>query len=159
MHIHELYVTGFMKTDWIVTLGLFYFIGPANGYMSTLVHYTYAVPLPGLVDWSAFLRASFVNPLNLWLRQRDPWRVLHGMHGSEIHLSYREMSIQACLGLWLALLAPRASPNSPNGEFNLPPASHPPPPPASPPSCTPTPYNVLSVILHWFWKVAENPVV
>ena len=49
------YVTGFWKTDRIVTLGLFHFIGPAiaNGYTCTL--YTYTVQLPGLVDWSAFL--------------------------------------------------------------------------------------------------------
>ena len=29
-------VTGFWKTDQIVTLGLFHFIGPANGYTCTL---------------------------------------------------------------------------------------------------------------------------
>ena len=29
-------VTGFWKTDRIVTLGLFHFIGPANGYTYTL---------------------------------------------------------------------------------------------------------------------------
>ena len=27
--------------------------------MATLVHYTYVVPLPGLVDWSAFLDQIF----------------------------------------------------------------------------------------------------
>ena len=47
--------------------------------------------------------------------------------------------IQACLGLWLVLVGPMASPNSPNGGFNLPPASHP-----------PTPYNMPLVILQWF---------
>ena len=31
-----LYVTGFWKTDQIVRLGLFHFIGPANGYTYTL---------------------------------------------------------------------------------------------------------------------------
>ena len=30
------YVTGFWKTDRNVTLGLFHFIGPANGYTHTL---------------------------------------------------------------------------------------------------------------------------
>ena len=30
------YVTGFWKTGQIVTLGLFHFIGPANGYTCTL---------------------------------------------------------------------------------------------------------------------------
>ena len=47
-----LYVNGFWKTNQIVTLGLFYFIGPANSY-------THALPIrsaiPGLADWSAFL--------------------------------------------------------------------------------------------------------
>ena len=47
-----LYVTGFWKTDRIVTLGLFHFIGPANGYTHTL---HIQLPLSGLVDWSAFL--------------------------------------------------------------------------------------------------------
>ena len=35
--------------------------------------------------------------------------------------------IQACLGLWLALLGFIASPNGPNGWFSPPPASHLPP--------------------------------
>ena len=48
----SLYVTGFWKTDQIVTLGLFNFLAQL---MATLVHYTYTVPSPGLVDWSAFL--------------------------------------------------------------------------------------------------------
>ena len=35
------YLTGFWKTDRIVTLGLFHFIGPANGYTCTLhIHST-----------------------------------------------------------------------------------------------------------------------
>ena len=47
--------------------------------MATLVHYAYTMPLPGLVDWSAFLEpASFADPVNSQLRQRDPWRALHG---------------------------------------------------------------------------------
>ena len=48
----SLYVTGFWKTDQIITLGLFHFLAQL---MATLVHYTYTVPSPGLVDWSAFL--------------------------------------------------------------------------------------------------------
>ena len=54
-------------------------------------------------------------------------------------------AIQACLCLRLALVGPIASPNSPNRGFNPRLASH-------PPFHLPTPYNVLSVILHWFWK-------
>ena len=42
-----------LETDQIVTVGLFHFIGPANGYIRTL--HIYTVPLPGLTDWSAFL--------------------------------------------------------------------------------------------------------
>ena len=34
-------------------------------------------------------------------------------------------AIQACLGLWLALLGLIATPNGPNGWFSPPPASHP----------------------------------
>ena len=44
-----IYVTGFWKTNEIVTLGLFYFIGQP---MATLIYYPFTVPLPGLVDWS-----------------------------------------------------------------------------------------------------------
>ena len=50
--MHLTNVTGFWKTDQIVILGLFHFIGQL---MATLVHYTYTVPLPGLANWSAFL--------------------------------------------------------------------------------------------------------
>ena len=45
-------------------------------------------------------------------------------------------AIQTCLGLWLAFLGTIASPNSPNGGFNLCPASHA-LPPAAPPTCRP----------------------
>ena len=40
-----IYVTGFWKTDRIVTLGLFHFIGPANGYTHTLHIHTAIVRL------------------------------------------------------------------------------------------------------------------
>ena len=49
-----LLVTGFWKTAWPK-----YHTMPIPFYwpqlMATLIHYTYTVPLPGLVDWSAFL--------------------------------------------------------------------------------------------------------
>ena len=127
MKAEDQYVTGFWKTDWIVTLGLFHFIGPANGYTCTLHIHITITRLGGLV---CFTRASFVDHVNSWLRQWDPWRPLHLRHGSEIHPSDREMSvnaIQVYLGLWLALLGSITNPNGPNGRFNLPPASHPPP--------------------------------
>ena len=46
------YVTEFYKTNQIVTLGLSILLAQL---IATLVHYAYIVPLPGLVDWSAFL--------------------------------------------------------------------------------------------------------
>ena len=127
--VWHLYVTGFWKTDRIVTLGLFHFIGPANGYTHTLHIHTAIIRLGRLV---CFSRATFADPVNSWLGQWDPWRALHGRHGCEIHPSDGGdvyYAIQACLGLWLALLGLIASPNGPNGWFGPPPASHPPPPP------------------------------
>ena len=53
---------------------------------------------------------------------------IHGRHGCEIYPRDREMSInaiQTCVGLWLALLGPIASPNSPNRGFSPSPASSP----------------------------------
>ena len=71
-HKNNYYVTEFWKTNQIVTLGLFRFIGPANSYIHTL-HNT--VPLPSLVNWSAFLELrSFADPVNSQLRQWDPWK-------------------------------------------------------------------------------------
>ena len=41
MHVAILaYVSGFWKSDQIVTLGLFHFIGPASGYTYTLYMHT-----------------------------------------------------------------------------------------------------------------------
>ena len=45
VHKYKLYVTGFWKTDRIVTLGLFHFIGPANGYTHTLHIHTAIIRL------------------------------------------------------------------------------------------------------------------
>ena len=45
-------VTGFWKTNQIVTLGIFHL---SVQLMATLVYYTYTVQLLGLADWSAFL--------------------------------------------------------------------------------------------------------
>ena len=46
MNIHVMtYVTGFWKTDRIVTLGLFHFIGPANGNTHTLHIHTAIIRL------------------------------------------------------------------------------------------------------------------
>ena len=53
------YVTGFWKTNPIVALGLFHFIGAANSYIHKL---PFIVPLSGLADWSDFLEQ--VLPIN-----------------------------------------------------------------------------------------------
>ena len=66
----DTYVTGFWITYRIVTLGLFHFIGPANGYTCTLHIHSAITRLGGLV---CFSRVSFVDPVNSLLRQWDPW--------------------------------------------------------------------------------------
>ena len=134
VHIYA-YVTGLRKTDQIVTLGLFHFSGPANGHTRTLHILS---RLGGLV---CFSRVSFANPINSWLRQWDP---CGGCYIDGFGLKFTPVvrdvlyALQACLGLWLALLGPIANPNSPNWRFNLPLASHPryPPPPSNPPPPT-----------------------
>ena len=55
------YVTGFWKTEQIVTLGIFLFIGPANGHTRTLHIRSAITRLSGLV---CFSRASFADPVN-----------------------------------------------------------------------------------------------
>ena len=60
------FVTGFCKTDQIVTLGLFLFIGPANGYTCTLHIYSAIVRFGWLV---CFSRIGFADPVSSQLRQ------------------------------------------------------------------------------------------
>ena len=62
-------VTGFWKTEQIVTLGLFHSIGPATGYTRTLHNHSAITRLGRLV---CFPRVSLANPLNSQLRQWDP---------------------------------------------------------------------------------------
>ena len=88
--IIPLFVTGFWKTDRIVTLGLFHFIGPANGHSHTLHIHSAITRHGGLV---CFSRASFADPVNSWLRQWDPWGAIHERHWSEIHPSDGETSL------------------------------------------------------------------
>ena len=90
-------VTGFWKTDQIVTLGLFHFIGPANGYTHTLHIHTAIIRLGWLV---CFSRATFADPVNSWLGQWDPWRALHGRHGCKIHPRDRGTSITPFKRVW-----------------------------------------------------------
>ena len=60
--------------------------------ITTLIHYRFTVPLPGLTDWSVF-QSKFSDHVNSQLRQQDPWRVLHARHGSEINSSGSETSL------------------------------------------------------------------
>ena len=64
-------VTGFWKADWIATLGLIHFIGPANGYTSTL-HIHSAITRLG---WLVCFSIERVLPI-LWIHDWD-----NGTHG------------------------------------------------------------------------------
>ena len=82
---------------------------------------------------------------------------MEGM-GSDIHPCVGETSLkalQSCLGLRLALLGLMATPNSPIGRYNPPPASH-----ATCPLYPPHPLiraiHDITVVVK---KVAQNPVV
>ena len=57
----NLFVTGFWKSDQIVTLGLLHFIGPANGYTCTLHIHSVINRLGSLV---CFSRVSYADPVN-----------------------------------------------------------------------------------------------
>ena len=54
-------MTGLWRTDRIATLGLFHFIGPANGYTCTLHIHSEITRLGRLV---CFYRANFADPVN-----------------------------------------------------------------------------------------------
>ena len=141
-------VTGYWKTDHNVTLGQLHFIGPANSHTHALSMHCCITRLSWLV---CFSRAGFSDRVKSRLRQWDPWRALDGMYGSDIHPCIGETSLkalQSCLGLWVALLGLIATPNSPIGRCNPPPASQPPHPPSHPS----TPLYVQSVILQWLQK-------
>ena len=91
---HWLYLTGFWRTDQIVTLGLFHFIGPADDYFCTLHIHSAITRLDWLV---CFSRATFADPVNSQLRQWDQWKT---RYGSEIHPSDREMSLMPSKHVW-----------------------------------------------------------
>ena len=142
----SLNVTGYWKTDHVRTFGQLLFIGPAKSHTHTLPVHCCSYGLSWLV---CFSRHGFADHVKSRLRQWDPWRALDGRHGSDIHPCIGETSLkarQSCLGLWLALLGHIATPNSPVGGFNPPPAFHP------PPSHPPNPLYMQSMILQWLWK-------
>ena len=87
--LHFIYVTGFWKTDWIVTLD-----SRANGYTCTL-HIHIAITRVGWLVY--FSRANFADPVNSWV---NSWRALHGRDGSEIQPSDREMSLMPSKDVW-----------------------------------------------------------
>ena len=151
------YVTGYWKIDHNVTLGQLHFIGLANSHTHALsMHWC----ITGLSWLICFSRAGFADRVKSQLRQWDPWRALDGRCGSDIHPCVDETSLkalQSCLGLWLALLGLIATPNSPVGRCNPPPASHPPPPPTPPPSHPLI--HAIRDITAVVKKVAQNPAV
>ena len=149
-------MTGYWKTDHNVTLGQLHFIGPANSHTHALSMHCCITGLSWLV---CFSRAGFADRVKSRLRQWDPWRALDGRCGSDIHPCVGETSLkalQSCLGLWLTLLGLIATPNSPVGRCNPPPASHPPPthpPPTHPPPPTqPPPYTCNP----WYYSGCEK---
>ena len=91
-------VTGYWKTDWNVTPGLFHFISPADSHTHTLPVHCCINRLSWLV---CFSRAGFADHVKLWLRQWGPWRALDGRYGSDIHLCVSETSLRSS-GLVLA---------------------------------------------------------
>ena len=75
---HYLYMTGYLKTDQNVTLGLLNFIAPANSHTHTLpIHCCI-----NRLSWLAcFSRAGFVDHVKSWLRWWGSWRALDRRYG------------------------------------------------------------------------------
>ena len=147
-----IYVTGFWKTDRIVTLGLFHFIGPANGHTHTL-HIHSAIARLGVLVY--FSRPSFADPVNSWLRQWDPWGCATWkawVWNSPQWWGDISYVIQTCLGLWLALLGPIVPME---GLTHLRFPTH----PLHPPFPLPPPITCHQLYYSGFEKVAENPAV
>ena len=133
-------MTRFCKTNQIVTVGLFHFIGPVKGHTCTLHIRSAITRLGGPV---CFSRTSFPDPVNSSLRQWDPWVALHGRHGSEIHPSDGDTSLMPFKHVWVYgwhFWDPWLAQTVPMEDLThiwLP--THPPPT-----------YNIPSVILQWF---------
>ena len=82
IYIPYVYVTGFWKTDQNVTLCQFHFIGPANSHTHTPSMHCCNTRFSCVV---CFSRANFADHVKSRLRQWNPWRVLDGRYGSDIH--------------------------------------------------------------------------
>ena len=126
--------------------------------ITTLIHYPFTVPLPGLADWCAFLEWVLLTILiHDWDNETHGG---HYMEGMDLKLTPVPMRhLLGPLSIWLALHGFIASPNTPDGGFNPPLATHlwlptfPHHPPTHPPTtCHPLYYSSCE-------KVAQNPAV
>ena len=87
-----------LVTNQIVILGLFHFIGPANGYTHNTLPIHSTITRLGYIVY--FTRASFANHVNSQLQQQDPWKALNGMHWFEIDPSGSETSLRPSKHVW-----------------------------------------------------------
>ena len=143
-------VTRFWKTDQIVTTDLFHFIGPASSCTHTPPIHSAIIRLGWLV---CFYRASFANHVNSRMIQYDPWKALHGRHGSDIGLSGSETFLRPSKHVWVygwhfldSWLVQTVQ-----TRVNLPPAACSPQPLTPSPSLPPIPLYLPLVILQWLW--------
>ena len=145
----NMWLDSYWKTDWNITLGLFYFIGPADNHTHTLLKHCCINRFSWLV---CFSRAGFADYVKSHLRKWGPWKALDGRYGSDIHQCVGGTFLRPSRLVWLALLGLIEPPNSFVRRCNLPPATHPshPPHPLPPiplPFHPPTPLYIQSVIL------------
>ena len=76
------------------------------------------------------------------------WKIWSEIHPNDGDIYY---AIQACLGVWLILLGPTDSPNSPNGGFN----PTPPPAPPTPIRC----HQCVSYLAESYKTLADHEIV
>ena len=137
------YVTVFLITEQIVTVGLFHFSGSANSYTRTLhicAQCHYQTWLTGVLFWSKFCQPCLFTTKTMGSTEGATWKEWVWNSTSD-----GKTSLKSSKHVWTyGTLGLIASPNSSNKVFNPPLAIHSPLPPASLP---PTPYNVPSVIL------------
>ena len=142
-------MTGWWKTDQSVTRTRpipFYWSSYWLHSYTTHTQCHYQALLNGLLFWSKFCQPCKFITGTMRLMEGTTWKAwvsfTHAFHvvpstGPIVVLLFwisqqwywgDSYAIEACLGLWLALLGFIASPNSPNRGFNPPPAAHPLPP-------------------------------
>ena len=96
-YLYMIFVTGYWKTDRIVTIGLLHFIAPANSHTHTLLVHCCINRLNWLV---CFSRAGFANHVKSRLRQWGPWRALDGRYGPDIHPCVSETFLRPSRLVW-----------------------------------------------------------